>query len=384
MRSAATLLGLFVLGSLAFTACDGDDDTTSGTGGSSASGGSAAKGGSAGTGTGGSNPEGGESGIANGSSGKGGNNGVGGTSSGKGGTSSGKGGTSAGKGGTSAGKGGTGANGGNATGGGAGEGAAGAAAAAGDTGAGGTTGGTIGASGAGAGGDSGNNGGEAGSGGPAPSPKACTYGCTADEDCDPAHQITCVDGLCLNAGRACTFKEDCIGLMSTGLAGEPCTQDEDCPYFMYGDLCMEVGGAGLCLNPASSDCPSGGQPTLLGKFGSSDTAMVCLELEGRCDAHQCFLGCSSDPNFCANAVGNSARGPQCNAATGKCGGCTSNGDCGGPGTSHCNLTTGVCGCQVDNDCNGLNSAGLDTCIAGQCSCSASSCSTFPDATPICG
>src|SRR5678815_4085971 len=207
--------------------------------------------------------------------------------------------------------------------------------------------------------------------------------CIRDRDCDPAHDITCVGGLCLDAGLKCNTHEDCVP-WATNLI-ETCTQDTDCLYFvLYGDLCMNVGGTGLCVTVPFADFCAFGEPTVAGKFGSSDTATVCLDLSGRCDAHKCFRGCTSDPDFCANASSSAKRGPDCDTVTGKCGGCTGDGDCGGPGTSHCNVATGVCGCQVESDCAGLSGAGLDTCVAGKCSCSESSCSTFPNATPVCG
>lgn len=370
MKSAGALLGLFVIGSLAFTACDGDDDTI----GNAGTGGTAAKGGKGGgSGTGGSNAGEGATGGTSAASG-----GTGGTSAGNGGTASGKGGTSArggssGKGGTSAGT--------------AGGGAAGASA--GEDGTGGATGGTpgvggtgiIGMAGAGAGGEAGNNGGEAGGGGtgPAPTPKACTYECAIDTDCDPAHGYTCVDGLCLDAERTCNAHEECIA-WATGLT-EPCSEDTDCVYNAdYGDLCINVGGTGLCVMvPYGGECAFG-ESTVAQKFGVADTATVCLDLSGRCDAHQCFRGCTSDPDFCTTPPNNKL-GPVCDTVTGKCGGCTGDGQCGGAGTSHCNVATGVCGCQSNDECGGV--AGMDTCVAGKCSCSATSCTTFPDATAIC-
>jgi len=332
MRSAAALLGVFVLGSLAFTACDGDDDTIGGSG----TGGSAAKGGKGG------------------GAGKGGSNGA--------------------TGGTSTETGGTGATGGSSDGG---AGMAGSSGAAGDDG----TGGTVGAAGAGAGGEAGSTGGEAGGGGsgPAPTPLACTYECVLDADCDPAHGYTCVGGLCLDAERACNVHDDCVA-WATSLT-EPCAADTDCEFFAYGDLCIDVGGNGLCVMVPFEDECAFGEATLAQKFGLLDTATVCLDLSGRCDAHQCSRGCTSDPDFCTTGP-NDKRGPVCDSVSGKCGGCTSDSQCGGPGTSHCNLATGVCGCQDDVECDGL--AGMDACIQGKCSCSAASCTAFPSATPICG
>ena len=376
MRSAGALLGLFVIGSLVFTACDGDDDTigTGGTGGTAAKGG---KGG--GSGTGGSNAgEGATGGTSMETGGTGGSSaasgGTGGTSAGNGGSSSGKGGTSA-RGGSS-GKGGS-------SGGTAGDGASGEGGAAGGTpgvgGVGGT--GVIGTAGAGAGGEAGSGGGEAGGGGtgPAPTPKACTYECAIDTDCDPAHGYTCVDGLCLDAERACNAHEECIA-WATGLT-EPCSVDTDCVYNAdFGDLCINVAGQGLCVMvPYGGDCAFG-ESTLAQKNESTDTATVCLDLSGRCDAHQCFRGCTSDPDFCTTPP-NNKRGPVCDTVTGRCGGCTGDGQCGGSGTSHCNLATGVCGCQSNDECGAL--AGMDSCVAGKCSCSATSCTTFPDATAVC-
>jgi hypothetical protein len=391
MRSAAALLGLFAIGSLAFTACDGDDDTIGG-GGSSGQAGKGGKGGSAGKGgsNAGKGAESGTAGDTGGTGATGGSNATGGSSSGKGGSGA---------------QGGSGAKGGsNATGGTtdgtAGDSASGASGSAGDDGTGGSTngtggtagtsgtaglsgvGGSIGASGAGAGGEAGSTGGEAGGGGsgPVPTPKACTYECQLDDDCDPGHNYTCVDGLCLNAERACTSHDGCIP-WATGLT-ETCAQDTDCYYFAdFGDLCINVAGGGYCVSvPFEGDCAFGA-PTVADKFELSDTATVCLDLSGRCDAHQCTKGCTSDANFCTTSP-NNKRGPECNHDTGKCGGCTGDGQCGGPGTSHCNVATGTCGCVADDDCNGL--AGMDTCIDGKCSCSASSCTAFPDATPICG
>jgi hypothetical protein len=379
MRSPAALLGLFAIGSFAFAACDGDDDTIGG-GGSSGHAAQGGKGGSAGKG--GSNAgKGGESGTSGGTGGTGATGGKGGSGA-TGGSSSGNGGSGA-QGGSGA-KGGSGATGGS-TDGTAGDGAAGASGSAGEDATGGSingTGGSIGASGAGAGGEAGSSGGEAGGGGsgPVPTPKACTYECQLDDDCDPGNNYTCVDGLCLNAERACSSHDGCIA-WATGLT-ETCAQDTDCYYFAdFGDLCISVGGSGYCVSvPFEGDCAFGA-PTLANKFAVSDTATVCLDLSGRCDAHQCTRGCTSDPSFCTTSP-NNKRGPVCDPDTGKCGGCTDDGQCGGPGTSHCNVATGTCGCVADDDCNGL--AGMDTCIDGKCSCSASSCTAFPDATPICG
>jgi hypothetical protein len=375
MRSAGALLGLFVIASLAFTACDGDDDTI----GNAGSGGTAAKGGKGGSGTGGSNAGEGATGGTSAASG-----GTGGSSAASGGT----GGTSAGNGGTSSGRGGSSARGGSSGKGGSSSGTAGDGASGASAGEGGATGGTpgvggtgiIGMGGAGAGGEAGSTGGEAGGDtGPAPTPKACTYECTIDTDCDPDHGYTCVDGLCLDAERSCNAHEECVA-WATGLT-EPCNEDTDCVYNAdFGGLCINVAGSGLCVMvPYGGDCAFGAA-TEAQKNGSTDTATVCLDLSGRCDAHQCFRGCTSDPNFCTTPP-NNKRGPLCDAVTGKCGGCTGDGQCGGSGTSHCDLATGVCGCQSDDECGAL--AGMDTCVAGKCSCSATSCTTFPDATAVC-
>jgi hypothetical protein len=362
MRSAVAFVSLVVLGSLAFTACGGDDDSFSSVGGSAgakagksggAGKGSAGEPSAGGAGEGGANSLGGGSGKG-GSGARGGHSGTGGSSTG---------GTNA-TGGT--GTGGTNATGGTNGGGTSGSGGSGALGSSGDGTGGGGEGGGPEAGGAGQGGQGGTV---------EPHAAFCSYHCTDSNQCGQGS--ICNDaGLCVSAlarPLSCDADDECTPAAS--FWGPECTSDADCAVGTQ--ACVAVGGVGQCAFLADSPCFSGA-PAERTKFGSTDQVSVCT-VPGVCQRHACATTCAVDTD-CFGGTG-----PTCNTTTHFCGGCTAETDCFGAGVSHCDVPTGMCQCASNDDCTGtFGIPGTDTCVNGTCGCSSASlCTAYPDATIAC-
>ncbi|HTQ03585.1 MAG TPA: hypothetical protein VMI54_07000 [Polyangiaceae bacterium] len=416
MRSALACIWLIGFASVAFLACGSDDDdnaaaggsggsaakggtgtggATGATGGSSATGATAGEGESGSPGTGASAGTGGSTetgGSSNGSGGKGGTNAAGGTKS-----SGGTGGTTAqggsgNEGGTTGGESGAaGESAGNGQGGTAGSGTAGSSALAGNGGTAGG-GGFAGTSGsAGGGGFAGS--GTAGSG--TTSALLCHYPCTqGGSECGTAEDVDCgPHGECEQTSTGCDTNDDCIpfasGWSDTGArTGESCGSDDDCSgHVIFGDVCVDTGETqGRCAvipDPEAGCFFPGSNTVSMNEFDGSGPVDVCESLAGRCDDHQCVLGCASDADCTDGGTVGPGFGPHCDTASRRCGGCGSDQDCftAGSGPSHCDVQSQTCECASDADCT---ARGADHCYAGTCGCSdASACGFFPNSPATC-
>jgi hypothetical protein len=187
------------------------------------------------------------------------------------------------------------------------------------------------------------------------SAKVCVEACNVDQDCaidSGVQKVRCHPVT----HRCATCVEDitCIASRSFWTA-KPCTVDVDCVndggFTPFGDVCIDIGGAGYCafLATSTTNCTAVlNTPTFstfaVKKFGSTDSVEVCGK-PSRCDADRgsCQNPCTSNTS-CTPARG----GKICNTGAGRCE-CGGDGDC-GPGAPTCNLAIRQCECSSGSDC----------------------------------
>jgi hypothetical protein len=225
------------------------------------------------------------------------------------------------------------------------------------SGGGGTTGGASGTGGAGAsdssttGGGSGGAGATGGSAGAeaGPSPALCNLTCTGNSDCvafvnnQPYDLgLSCTNGSCFG----CSQDSDCVRPLSGWLF--PCTTNAECAVAGSNYVCVDAGGQGRCAKAASTDgggcsLPDGPEVVQMPLWGTVVEVGVCGHQETAwCKAGHCAIRCiDSNKQPLGNAV--------CLAYV--------------PGTTVCNVTTGQCECNLDNDCGGVMK-----CVDGHCGC----------------
>lgn len=196
----------------------------------------------------------------------------------------------------------------------------------------------------------------------------CVDRCSEDAQC-PA-PLTCADGRC-----ACASHDDCK------LQGAACESDADCTD----GRCVVWNGAQLCATEAAATPPFCGtlldpaSPMTVDLADGTGTASVCPSAEDmECRQGECRVPCGS----CSFPPGI----PHCDDTSGKCVctteptdscaeqipgtrclpdgtcGCAEDARCYGE-TPKCELATGRCICESDDDCAG------QPCIDGVCSCS---------------
>jgi hypothetical protein len=209
--------------------------------------------------------------------------------------------------------------------------------------------------------------------------KQCAYTCQSDNDClqgtdaaaDTSKKCDPVKKRCVDPLEVCRTNDDCAALASFWTM--PCENPGDC---LPGDVCIEVGGRGVCATPPDDllGCLfPGTEPITRRRFGAADAATVdvCGSTAGRCDDGRCIIGCSSDESFCTSPGG---FGATCNATTGMCE-CAAASECTVSGVSTCNTATHQCECARPADCA---AEGKDTCVSGKCGCSsAAACPVSP-------
>ncbi len=208
----------------------------------------------------------------------------------------------------------------------------------------------------------------------------CSNDCDSSDDC---RQGTSSSYHCGNTGKcealnACTEKSQCLPINS-GWIWE-CEADEDCPDFEGGEVCVEANGIGLCALGATEvdECSDLAAPDIVQvqHYGDTETVSVCGDAAATCVENLCISGCLIDSD-CSPAQ----NGSVCDVPSGVCK-CQSDDDCDGPGVSKCDTATGRCGCGSNADCT---VGGNDQCVDGRCGCaSAASCpSPFNSAPAVC-
>jgi len=187
-------------------------------------------------------------------------------------------------------------------------------------------------------------------------PKVCAEACTQDDDC--ARETGIQAFRCHPATHRCaTCVDDMICIASRSLwTGKACAEDSACVneggFAPFGDVCIDIGGAGYCafLATSTANCASFLNTAMFSvftvkKYGSDDHADVCGKAS-RCDADRgsCQNPCTS------NTSCNPARGGTiCNTGLGRCE-CAGDGDC-GSGAPTCNMTIRQCECGSETDCS---------------------------------
>lgn len=191
-------------------------------------------------------------------------------------------------------------------------------------------------------------------------PMRCASQCEGDRDCLVAGEdkgFRCVAGLC--DVPACTSDERCVADYSGWKT--PCADQAGCAA---GEACIDVEGEGRCaLAPGVFACADFGlvelaRPTVAGDM----MVTVCGQANVSCEAGECVAPCSGD-DACPAQMGH----PFCNVMSGQCE-CQIDQDCLDsqlPGYTLC--LGGRCGCGSDADCDGGQN--VDTCYSGVCGCS---------------
>lgn len=195
----------------------------------------------------------------------------------------------------------------------------------------------------------------------------CSHQCTADADCLVEGEdigLTCIEGVCNSegSGSGCTGDQECVALYSGWTS--PCTSGGgECDDL--GQLCVDVGGEGLCATPPSDfiDCAALLMEEIEVPDIDGNLVVVCAQPSATCnDQGFCFVPCTNDDACLSGSY------PVCNVETGLCQ-CGSDDDCatlGEPHLSVCNA--GVCGCGDDQQC--IDGGAGDVCTAdGACGCS---------------
>ncbi|WP_170136066.1 hypothetical protein [Nannocystis exedens] len=191
--------------------------------------------------------------------------------------------------------------------------------------------------------------------------KRCQSQCDNDRDCriDGGDLgFRCIDGLCLFP--PCTSDAQCLAELSGWKT--PCAGPGECAAE---EACVLVADAGRCaLTPATFACADFGLvEQTLPLFEGRGEATVCGQAAATCEAGACQSPCAGD-EACLPQTGH----PVCDVPSGACV-CQIDQDCldsGLPGYVQC--VAGRCGCAVDSDCAGGQN--VDTCYAGACGCSA--------------
>jgi hypothetical protein len=222
---------------------------------------------------------------------------------------------------------------------------------------------------AGRAGSGGQTAGSSGSAGGAPLGPLCVEACKVDADCESLfsteeYHCNAETQRCEGFASPCRGGDECIPGASQWLWS--CSSDHDC-YFFDDDVCVSIAGVGRCARLAPSpNAPDGGcvfpvpDAIELPRLGAAGKVLVCSDRSQQCRASICVIACKaeddcySDPN-----------GAVCNVQTGVCG-CESDQDCRVPGVSRCDTTRHRCECADDTDCEDVPNT--DKCIAGHCGC----------------
>lgn len=185
----------------------------------------------------------------------------------------------------------------------------------------------------------------------------CEHTCAADGDCTVSGAdvgLICTDSRCVLA-NPCETADDCVAQLS-GWSFVPCTMGGgECAATMQ--ICVDLGdGTGGCATPPSEFIMCDllmQQETEQTNLDDGSTVTVCGRTDGECNAGVCTLPVAPcvDDTTCGNFV--------CNVDTGLCE-CDGDDDCGEGGT----CTDGVCsvpGCVDDADCVNLFDGGMTAC-----------------------
>jgi hypothetical protein len=205
-------------------------------------------------------------------------------------------------------------------------------------------------------------------------PTRCVSLCESDRDClqnGADLGFGCVAGQCV---PACASDEECVADLSGW--SEPCVDQGGCGA---DQACIDVDGAGRCaLVPGVFACADFGLVELMRSTIAGDmTVTVCGQGNVSCTGGQCVAPCASDTE-CPAAMGH----PFCDVNTGQCE-CEVDQDCVDSqlaGYTRC--IDGRCGCSSDADCAGGKN--VDTCHDGVCGCSSDAACTDPvfDGAPL--
>jgi hypothetical protein len=168
-------------------------------------------------------------------------------------------------------------------------------------------------------------------------PTRCESHCESDSDCTLNGQdqgFRCIEGLCVYP--ACTSDAQCVADLSGWKT--PCTDQAGCAG---GEACVDVDGAGLCaLEPGMFACADFGLVELMRPTIEGDaTATVCGQAAVSCDDGECFAPCAGEAS-CPPQLGH----------------------------PFCNEVSGLCECQIDQDCLDSQLAGFVLCVDGRCAC----------------
>lgn len=187
---------------------------------------------------------------------------------------------------------------------------------------------------------------------------ACMHTCSGDGDCTIAGTdagLICQDSVCVN-GNPCTDDTACVAQLS-GWSFSPCTMGGgECDATMQ--VCVDLGdGTGGCATPPSEfvTCDVLMQSEVMQtSLDDGSEVTVCGNTSGVCDTDTgyCSIPCVDDTT-CGTSV--------CNVETGVCQ-CDSDDDCGEEGT--CNVADGTCsvpGCMEDADCENPFDGGTISC-----------------------
>lgn len=208
-----------------------------------------------------------------------------------------------------------------------------------------------------------------------PEAKRCQSQCESDRDCRIGGSdlgFRCIDGLCLFP--PCTSDAQCLAELSGWKT--PCAGPGECAPE---EACVLVADAGRCaLTPGTFACADFGLvEQMLPLFAGEREVLVCGQAAASCEAGACQSPCTGDEG-CVPQTGH----PACDVPSGACV-CQIDQDCvdsGLPGYVQC--VAGRCGCAVDSDCAGGQN--VDTCYAGICGCAADSTCTMTvfDGAPL--
>jgi hypothetical protein len=185
----------------------------------------------------------------------------------------------------------------------------------------------------------------------------CEHTCTGDGDCTASGVdlgLICTDSRCV-PGNPCETADDCVAQLS-GWSFVPCTMGGgECAATMR--ICVDLGdgtgGCALAPNEFITCEQAMLQETEQTNLDDGSTVTVCGQTAGECNDGVCSLPVAPcvDDTTCGNFV--------CNVGTGVCE-CDGDDDCGEGGT----CTDGACsvpGCVDDVDCVNLFDGGTVTC-----------------------
>ncbi|MEZ4454069.1 MAG: hypothetical protein R3B09_31735 [Nannocystaceae bacterium] len=179
----------------------------------------------------------------------------------------------------------------------------------------------------------------------------CVESCENDADClldGVDMDYKCVNNFCQtdSSSSTCSADDECIALLSGWVT--PCEDDNGCP----GQVCVDVGGVGRCATEPSDlvMCDLFGFDEVDGnKYPGGEAVVVCANAGAKCgDSGLCYDPCTSDDD-CASL---------------------------GPAFQHCDVNSGVCGCESDNECEGAINASV--CVDHTCQCASDAdCTAVP-------